>query len=102
VRRPSDEVDGGGVQGDFVDLLPGGGLFAPDDDFAVVRRGCEDVAVLRMRPCYAPNRAFMPTACQHELSALLNGDVPSQRLHQCVLLAVDLEDLDGLVRGACR
>jgi hypothetical protein len=36
VGRPGDEVDRGGVQGDFVDLLPGGRLLAPDDDLAVV------------------------------------------------------------------
>jgi hypothetical protein len=47
------------VQGDFVDLLPGRRLFAPDDDFAVVRGGCEDIAVLGMRPRDTPYRAFV-------------------------------------------
>jgi hypothetical protein len=34
--RPGDDVDRGGVEGDFVDLLPCRRLLAPDDDFAVV------------------------------------------------------------------
>jgi hypothetical protein len=59
VGRPGDKVDRGGVEGDFVDLLPGGRLLAPNDDFAVVGRGCEDVAVFWMRPGDAPNCAFV-------------------------------------------
>jgi hypothetical protein len=57
--RPGDDVDGSGMQGDFVDLLPGRRLFAPDDDLAVVRGGCEDVAVLGVRPCDTPYRALV-------------------------------------------
>jgi hypothetical protein len=37
VGCPCDKVYGSGVQGDFVYLLPAVGLFAPDDDLAVVR-----------------------------------------------------------------
>lgn len=36
VRRPGDMVNGRGVERNFVDLLPGAGLFAPDEDLAVV------------------------------------------------------------------
>lgn len=59
---PCDEVDGCGVEGYVVDFLPGAGLFAPDDDFPVIRGGCQDVAVLGMCPCYAPDCAFMPVS----------------------------------------
>jgi hypothetical protein len=59
-RQPTSwGVDGGGMQGNFVDLLPGRRLLAPDDDLAVVRGGCEDVAVLRVRPCDTPYRALV-------------------------------------------
>lgn len=94
---PGDEVDGGGVQGDFVDLLPGRGLLAPDDDFAVVRRRGEDVAVLWVCPCYAPNCTLMPTLSLALCAATAGVDVPSQCLDQCVLLPLHLEDLDRLV-----
>jgi hypothetical protein len=103
VGRPGDDVDRGRVQGDFVDLLPGGRLLAPDDDLAVVRRRGEDVAVLGMRPCHAPYGAFVSAALSTAPSAGVSGrDVPSQCLDQCVFVALDLEDLDGLVRRARR
>lgn len=59
VRRPGDVVDGGGVERDIVDLLPGARLFAPNEDLAIVRGRGEDVAILGVRPSYAPNSAFM-------------------------------------------
>jgi hypothetical protein len=59
MRGPRNKVDGSRVYGDFVDLLPGVGLFAPDEDLAVVGTGGEDVAVLGMCPCYAPDGAFV-------------------------------------------
>ena len=63
VRGPGDDVDRGLVQGEVVDALPLGGLlgalFLPDEDLAVVARGGEDVAVLGMGPCYAPDGTFM-------------------------------------------
>jgi hypothetical protein len=59
VRCPGDKVDRRGVQGDVVDFLPGRGLFPPDKDLAVVRAGCEDVAVLWVCPCYAPYGALV-------------------------------------------
>lgn len=57
--RPGHKVDGCRVQGDFVDFLPGGGLLAPDEDFAVVGRGREDVAIFGVGPGYAPYCAFV-------------------------------------------
>jgi hypothetical protein len=99
VWRPGDEVDRGGVESDFVDLLPGGRLLAPDDDFAVIGRGCEDVAVFRMRPGDAPYGAFVSVdlSTPRTSSRVFAHDVPPQRLDQCVFLALDLEDLDRFV-----
>jgi hypothetical protein len=48
VGGPGDEVDGGRVDGDLVDALPGVVLLAPDEDFAVVGGGGEDGAVFGM------------------------------------------------------
>lgn len=62
VRGPCDQVDRGGVEGDFVDLLPAAGLFAPDEDFAVIRGRGEDVAVFGVGPCYAPDGALVAVA----------------------------------------
>ena len=80
VWGPGDEIDRGSVQGDIVDFLPLGRLFAPNENLAVVGRGGEDVAVFGMGlivdinnlnckalikdrretyPSYAPHRAFM-------------------------------------------
>lgn len=47
------------MEGNLVDFLPCAGLFAPDEDLAVIRGGGEDVAVLGMCPCYTPYCAFM-------------------------------------------
>jgi hypothetical protein len=103
VGRPGDNVDRGRVQSDFVDLLPGRRLLAPDDDLAVVRRGGEDVAVLGMRPSDTPYGAFVSAALSTaRSSSVFGGDVPSQRLDQCVFVALHLEDLDRLVRRARR
>lgn len=85
-RRPGDEVDGGGVEGEFVDALPLIVLFPPDQDAAVVGARSEDGAILGMCPGNRPDRSL----------------VSLERLGQAVLLAVDFEDLDGLVRGAGR
>jgi hypothetical protein len=62
VGSPGDKVYGSGVEGYFVDLLPGVGLLAPDEDLAVVGTGCKDVAVLGMCPCDAPDSAFVSTS----------------------------------------
>jgi hypothetical protein len=103
VGRPGDNVDRGRVQRDFVDLLPGRRLLAPDDDLAVVRRGGEDVAVLGMSPCDTPYGTFVSAALSTaRSSSVFGGDVPSQRLDQCVFVALHLEDLDRLVRRARR
>lgn len=59
---PCNKVDGCGVECYIVDLLPGTILFAPYEDFAVVRGGCEDVAVLGVGPCHAPDSAFVSVA----------------------------------------
>lgn len=59
-RRPRDQVDGGGVQGEFVDALPLAlRLLAPDEDAAVVGGGCEDGAVFGVGPGDAPDGALM-------------------------------------------
>ena len=46
VVGPADNVHGGGVQGEVSDAGPLALGFAPDEDFAVVGGGGEDVAVL--------------------------------------------------------
>lgn len=48
-RRPGDQVDTGSVESEVVDALPLVVLLAPDEDLAVVGRGCEDGAVLGVR-----------------------------------------------------
>lgn len=56
VRRPRHHIDGRGVQGKVKDLAPraardgrrAGGLLPPDQDFAIVGRGCEDRAEFRV------------------------------------------------------
>ena len=117
VGRPCDEVDRGGVEGDLIYLLPAVGLLAPDEDLAVVRGGSENVAVLGVRPRYAPDSTFVPVNvltkdpdghnCWAGLglllcAALASYDVPSKCLYQCVLVAFHLKDLDCLVRRASR
>lgn len=52
-------VDRGCVQGYLIDLLPGIGLFAPDDDFSVIRRRGENVSIFRMCPGDAPNSTLV-------------------------------------------
>jgi hypothetical protein len=73
------------VQGKVEDLLPLVGLLAPDEDLAVVAGRGQDVAVLGVCPRDAPDGAL----------------VALQGLGQALRLALDLEDLDGLVGGAC-
>jgi hypothetical protein len=59
-RRPGDQVDGGGVQGELVDALPLVlRLFAPDEDAAVVGRRGKDGPVFGMGPGNAPDGAFV-------------------------------------------
>lgn len=58
-RRPGDNVDGGGVEGEFVDALPLCILLAPDQDAAVVGGGCEDGAVFGVCPRDAPDCSFV-------------------------------------------
>lgn len=84
-RRPGDEVDRRGVEGEFVDALPGAVLFAPDEDATVVGGGGEDGAVFGVCPGDTPDGAFMSFQC----------------LGQTVLVAVDFEHFDRLVGGAC-
>jgi hypothetical protein len=57
--RPGDEVDGGGVDCEFVDALPGGVLFAVDEDAAVVGGRGEDGAVFGVCPGEGPDGAFV-------------------------------------------
>lgn len=59
-RRPGDQVDRGGVQGELVDALPLVlRLLAPDEDAAVVGGGREDGAIFGVGPRDAPDGAFM-------------------------------------------
>jgi len=59
-RRPGDEVDGCGVESEFVDALPLSVLFAPDEDATVVGGGCKNRAVLWMSPGDTPDCAIVP------------------------------------------
>lgn len=113
VGCPGDKVDRGSVEGDLVDLLPAVGLLAPDEDLAVVRRRREDVAVLWVCPCDAPDSALVSVGMSVGNSSCVGGppfllgssagyDVPSECLYQCMFLAFYLEDLDRLVRRAGR
>lgn len=61
-----------------------GALLLPNEDLAIVAGGCEDVAVLGVGPRDAPDGAL----------------VALERLRQSLRLALDLENLDGLVGGA--
>lgn len=108
-RRPGDQVDGGGVQGKFVDALPLVlRLFAPDEDAAVVGGGGEDGAIFGMGPGDAPDGAFMAVEVLeigfHDCMAsrAAGWHLPFECFCETVLVALDLEDLDGLVGGACR
>lgn len=83
--RPGDEVDGGGVEGEFVDALPRAVLFAPDEDAAVVGGGGEDGAVFGVGPGHTPHGSLMAF----------------ESVRQAVLVAVDFKHFDRLVRGAC-
>lgn len=49
VGGPGHQVDRGRVVGELGDFLPLAGLFSPDQHFAVVAAGGEDVAVFGMR-----------------------------------------------------
>jgi len=67
-RRPGDQVDRGGVQGELVDALPLVlRLLAPDEDAAVVGGGCEDGAVFGVGPRNAPDGAFMAVVTMLEV-----------------------------------
>lgn len=57
--RPGDYVDGCGVQREIEDFGPGVALLAPDEDFAVVRGGGEDVAVFGVCPGDGPDCSFV-------------------------------------------
>jgi hypothetical protein len=48
------------VQREVEDFRPGAAGFAPDEDFAVVAGGGEDVAVFGVRPGDTPDGAFVP------------------------------------------
>lgn len=47
------------MEGEVEDARPGGVRFAPDEDFAVVAGGGEDVAVFGVCPGDAPDGAFV-------------------------------------------
>lgn len=105
-RRPGDQVDRGGVQGEFVDALPLVlRLLAPDEDAAVVGGGGEDGAVLGVGPGDAPHGAFMAVrGLESVVGGMRAGGwqyLPFECFCETVLVAFDLEDLDGLVGGAC-
>lgn len=59
VGGPGDDVHAGGVQGEIEDLGPCCAGLAPDEDFAVVGGGGEDVAVFGVRPGDGPDCAFV-------------------------------------------
>lgn len=108
-RRPGDQVDRGGVQGELVDALPLVlRLLAPDEDAAVVGGGGEDGAVFGVGPGDAPDGAFVAVGVVLErerervvfVCARLGGHLPFECFCQAVLVAFNLEDLDGLVGGA--
>jgi hypothetical protein len=62
VRRPGDYIYGCCVEGKIEDAGPGVALFAPYEDFAVVRGGCEDVTEFRMCPGDGPDCSFVSIA----------------------------------------
>jgi hypothetical protein len=47
------------VQGEIEDSRPGVALLAPDEDFAVIGGGCEDVAEFGVRPGDGPDCSFV-------------------------------------------
>lgn len=55
-RRPCDQVNGGGVQGELVNALPLVlRLLAPDEDATIIRGGGEDGAIFGVCPRDAPD-----------------------------------------------
>ena len=50
-----------GMKGVLLDLGPARGtLLLPDDDLAIIRARCEDIAILGVRPSNLPNGTCMP------------------------------------------
>jgi len=90
---------------DFCPLIVG---LAPDEDFAVVGGGCEDVAVFGMSPGNGPYGAFVSGlwlddgACWAGKWVGRGLDIPFQCLCQPVAFPFYLEDLDCAVRRAGR
>ena len=72
-RTPGDDVDGCGVQSEFVDALPLGVLLAPDEDAAVVGGAGEDGAVFGVGPGDAPHGAFV--AANISICCFVSGDL---------------------------
>jgi hypothetical protein len=48
MRRPRDDIYGSIVQGEVGNFLPLSGLFPPDQNFAIVGRRSDDVAIFRV------------------------------------------------------
>ena len=90
VRGPRDGVDARGVQREVDQSRPLRGVaasrFAPDDDLAIVRGGCEDGAEFGVRPCEAEDGGFVAFEGRGESVG--------------VVLGVDVEDAEGAVGGA--
>jgi hypothetical protein len=78
---PCNEVDRGSVESDLIYLLPAVGLFAPDEDLAVVRGRSEDIAVLGVCPCYAPDSTFVSA----NMLAYSSGDAIGAQAPNCFL-----------------
>lgn len=103
---PGDDVHGCGVEGEIEYFCPGGartgGGFAPDEDFAVVGCGGEDVAVFWMRPGDGPDCSFVAVCIVLVMRARRwaiarrgkRRNKPFESFGQSVGFAFDFEDFD--------
>lgn len=98
------EITGGVVVGVLKNLLPNSLTLLPNDDLAIVRCGSENVAEFGMRPGDLPDGTFVTlrTRVSKLREAILEivGQLPAKSLEQTVVIAGDLEYLDGFVGGA--